>query len=98
MKFEFYPTFTWADGNSVMDLKSFEAESADEVCEKVKAMIEGDEDALYSQVFYLCTDRINHKSMEFEYEVERRGRWLKDEMDEMFSALRRLIEHEKLFK
>lgn len=98
MKFEFYPTFTWADGNSVMDLSSFEAESADEVCEKVKAMIDGDEDAQSSEVFYLCTDIIDHKSMEFEYKVERRGRYLKHEMDEMFSSLRRLIEHEKLFQ
>ena len=98
MKFEFYPTFTWADGTAVMDLKSFEAESADEVCEKVKDMIDGNEDAQSSEEFYLCTDRIDHKSMEFEYKVERRGRYLKHEMDEMFSELRSLIEHEKLFK
>ena len=89
MKHTFTATFCWANGTAQMDVEPFEVESAEEVISKISELIASDSDAAGAERFFIESENTYEDSwLSFEYEVERRHYYLRDEKNKMLDELR----------
>ena len=96
MKITFSPGFYWDNYCAGITPGSFEAESIDEVCDKVKEIMQSDVECYTSEDFSLegYSDEDESIDFEFQYDVKLRRNNLHDEEKQMFKQLRKALKEE----
>lgn len=98
MKYQFQAGFWWDNGCAGYSPDPFEAESIDEVCNKVISQMREDTNALHAEDFSLeVYDENDNEVLWFGYDVKLRKNVLYNEEEEMLNELRKELK-EEVFK